>query len=448
MFKKALFLLLISTLVVQAQHTITGTFIPKEDYKWAILYKMSPTRPHYISQGKINDGKIAFTLDSTQTKGIYKIVYDIPQEEFNFDLIYDGKEDITFTFDKSKGVTFTQSSQNNLLDEYITSMTEVGKDIGAFYVNNLADKNQLITLFNKQRELQEAFENQAKGKLVYEFIKASKPYIPEDYVDATTYITDLQKHYFDTIDYTNPVLQSSSFLMERTLGYMIGFVPDENDILQAYANNLDEIYTHLQKAPLNFQKSFMSDLWQKLVNYKLTETANYLAEKYLIPVATQLGDTELVENLTQFKNLSIGNVAPDFSWETTQNGQTKTQNLHSLDVAQNYILVFWSSTCSHCLKQIPQLQKFVKTLDSTKYKVIAIGLEDEDNTNWNSEIYYYPEFIHVYGPGKWKNPIGKKYGVTGTPTYFVLDKDKKFIAKPQNFEELKAFITGKKEAVK
>lgn len=448
MVKKIIFLVLAATTLLQAQHTITGTFAPPEKYKWAILYKMSPTRPIYISQGKINEGKIAFTLDSTQTKGIYKIVYDIPQEEFNFDLIYDGKEDINFTFDKTNGVTFSQSSQNNLLNEYITSMSAVGKDIGAFYVNNLDDKKQLESLFKKQQKTQETFENKAQGKLVYEFIKASKPFIPEAYVDATTYITELQKHYFDYIDYTNPVLQSSNFLMERTLGYMIGFVPDESDILQAYADNLDEVYNHLQKAPINFQKSFMSDLWQKLVNYKLVDTANYLAEKYLIPVASELGDTDLVKKLSQFKNLSIGNVAPDFTWETNKDGKKVTQNLLGLDVAQNYILVFWSSTCSHCLKQIPKLHKFVKSLDGTKYKVIAVGLEDDNNTNWQSEIYYYPEFIHVYGPGKWNNPIGNKYGVRGTPTYFVLDKDKKIIAKPENFEALKTFITGKKEADK
>ena len=72
-------------------------------------------------------------------------------------------------------------------------------------------------------------------------------------------------------------------------------------------------------------------------------------------------------------------------------------------------------------------------------KVIAIGMEDEPY-NWNNEILYYPDFMHVYGEGKWDNPIGDVYGVTATPTYFVLDKYKKIISKPYDFNALKAYL--------
>ncbi len=442
MLKKILFTLLAFTTLAQAQHTITGTFTPAEKYKWAILYKMSPTRPNYISQGKIDNGKITFMLDSTQTKGIYKITYDLPQEEFNFDVLFNGNENITFTLDAKKGIII-HSQANDILGEYMNKMTQIGQKIGAFYTTGDTDKNVLLSLFNSQRETQNTYEEQAKNNLAYEFVRANKPFIPNEYVDAVTYITKLQEHYFDTIDYTNSTLQSSNFLMERSLGYLVGFVPETEDLKTVYNTNLDVIYSHLSKADDNFQKSFLYDLWQRLVNYNLTDNANYLSEKYLIPLATKLGDNELVAMLTEYKNLSIGNVAPDFSWKITEDGKEKTQHLLDLDIAQNYIVVFWSSTCSHCLKEIPKLQKFVNHLDSTQYKVIAVGLEDEDNNNWKSESYYYPEFIHVFAPGKWDNEIGNSYGITGTPTYFVLDKDKRIIAKPQSLEELEEFINQK-----
>ena len=38
------------------------------------------------------------------------------------------------------------------------------------------------------------------------------------------------------------------------------------------------------------------------------------------------------------------------------------------------------------------------------------------------------------------NSIGNDYGVTATPTYFVLDKDKNIIAKPYDFEALKEYM--------
>ncbi|NNL16765.1 MAG: TlpA family protein disulfide reductase, partial [Flavobacteriaceae bacterium] len=110
-----------------------------------------------------------------------------------------------------------------------------------------------------------------------------------------------------------------------------------------------------------------------------------------------------------------------------------------LESHKRYIVLFWSSSCSHCLEDLPKLKKHIAALKEGDTKVIAIGMEDEPY-NWNNEILYYPDFIHIYGEGKWDNPIGDAYGVAATPTYFVLDKDKKIIAKPYDFEALKAYL--------
>jgi len=36
--------------------------------------------------------------------------------------------------------------------------------------------------------------------------------------------------------------------------------------------------------------------------------------------------------------------------------------------------------------------------------------------------------------------FAETYGLTTTPTYFLLDKDKKFIAKPESLEELESYL--------
>jgi hypothetical protein len=64
---------------------------------------------------------------------------------------------------------------------------------------------------------------------------------------------------------------------------------------------------------------------------------------------------------------------------------------------------------------------------------------EDDNKTWKQKIKNFPEFIHVLGLGKWDNEIGDKYGITATPTYFVLDKNKRIISKPENIEVLKVF---------
>jgi hypothetical protein len=89
------------------------------------------------------------------------------------------------------------------------------------------------------------------------------------------------------------------------------------------------------------------------------------------------------------------------------------------------------------LEELPKLKQLMAS--KPDYKVIAVGLEDE-NTNWQKQIANYPDFIHVLGLGKWDNPISNAYGVGSTPSYFVLDKNKTITAKPYDVEALTTLL--------
>ena len=96
--------------------------------------------------------------------------------------------------------------------------------------------------------------------------------------------------------------------------------------------------------------------------------------------------------------------------------------------ATNYVIVFWSSTCGHCLQEMPILYNYLKA--NTAVKVIAIGLEDDESkVGWQTMITDYKNFSHVYGKNKWKNKFAGDYGVNATPSFFVLDAQKKVLAK-------------------
>jgi len=438
-FKNILYTLLFFPAFLFSQHSIKISFSPAEDYNWAILYKNSPTEDLYVAQGKIENGNLTFTLDSTATKGIYKVVYAAPQHVYNFDVIYNSEEDIELTFNMTEGAIFKKSNENILLNNYLGEFMDLGEKLDAIYKQPRIDTTAIVDIYTRQRELQNTYERNSEGKIVTHFIKANHPYIPKKYETPDQYIKNYMRNNFNHVDFTDPILQSSNLLQEKSLIYILSNIVEETNNQNSYNNNIDTILSLLQKTDPLYQKAFLDNLWQKLISYKYDETANYLAIKGLIPISKELNDTKLVLKLTQYINLSIGSVAPNFSWETFENGNTKTHQLNELAVAENYILIFWSSACSHCLKEIPLLRDFAQTLDGTKYKVMAIGLEDSAEP-WKKEIEKYPAFIHVLKLKKWDNTIVNNYGLTSTPTYFVLDRDKKFIAKPKNLEELKLFI--------
>ena len=163
------------------------------------------------------------------------------------------------------------------------------------------------------------------------------------------------------------------------------------------------------------------------------EVANYITEKYLLDLANKTENKVLAETISSYKNTSIGTKAPDF--EITLND--KTTSLHQLNGAKNYLLIFWSSGCGHCLAELPK----VKALMANKpnLKVIAFGLE-EDKVRWSEEIKNYPNFTHVIGLGKWDNPIVRTYGVAATPMYFLLSSSKIIMAKPYEYEDLEVVL--------
>ena len=426
-------LVMIPSLII-SQNTIKANFTPEKDFTWGILYKNSPTGKKYVAQSKFVEGNLVFELNEKATKGIYKLVYAVPQNEYNFDLIYNGKEDIELTFSLNNGATFIKSSENILLFSYLNELTFLGKLLEVEYKKDKINRKAITTIFDRQRELQIIYEKKSNDMLVKHFIKANKPYIPIKYESISNYLKNQTSNYFENIDFSDEILQSSSLLLDKSLAYISsvvnkGFIKQKN-----YNYNIDKVVAKTKITNPDFQKVFLAKMWEKFVSYNQIKSANYLAEKYLIPLANQQNDKNLALKLNQFKNLSIGNSAPDFILD-----ESSQKKLSALDVAENYILVFWSSGCSHCLKELPQLHSLSDKLNSTKYKVVAVGLE-ENYTNWSNEVKKFPNFINAIKLQKWNNKVVKDYALTSTPTYFVLDQDKKFKFKPEGLKDLKTYL--------
>ena len=424
---------MIPSLII-SQNTIKANFTPEKDFTWGILYKNSPTGKKYVAQSKFVEGNLVFELNEKATKGIYKLVYAVPQNEYNFDLIYNGKEDVELTFSLNNGATFIKSSENILLFSYLNELTFLGKLLEVEYKKDKINRKAITTIFDRQRELQIIYEEKSNDMLVKHFIKANKPYIPIKYESISNYLKNQTSNYFENIDFSYEILQSSSLLLDKSLAYISsvvnkGFIKQKN-----YNYNIDKVVAKTKITNPDFQKVFLAKMWEKFVSYNQIKSANYLAEKYLIPLANQQNDKNLALKLNQFKNLSIGNSAPDFILD-----ESSQKKLSALDVAENYILVFWSSGCSHCLKELPQLHSLSDKLNSTKYKVVAVGLE-ENYANWSNEVKKFPNFINAIKLQKWNNKVVKDYALTSTPTYFVLDQDKKFKFKPEGLKDLKTYL--------
>ena len=178
-------------------------------------------------------------------------------------------------------------------------------------------------------------------------------------------------------------------------------------------------------------------IWRRFKNMENPELANYVTDKYLLKLTELTNYEALKEQLLVYKNNAIGNKASNFDLSYTKDGKTVATTLNDLDLTNQYLVIFWSSTCGHCLDELPKVKEMLA--DKKDLTVIAIGLED-DAENWQKMIVDYQDFIHVLGLEKWENPISDAYGVESTPSFFLLDKDKNIIAKPYDAEALKVLL--------
>ncbi len=165
-----------------------------------------------------------------------------------------------------------------MLQSYLTEMTLLGNDIETKYLEE-STEDTMSFIFKKQKKLQRSYEEKSEGTLVNHFIKANQPYIPNELETLGDYIKNVTADYFTNIQFNDEVLQSSNFLIEKSLAYINGTVTEGISKEQSLKNNVDKVEDQTRLLDLNFQKYFIEKLWQNLVNYNLISTANYLAER-------------------------------------------------------------------------------------------------------------------------------------------------------------------------
>lgn len=426
-------LVFLFSLSLWSQQKLHGTFSPAEDFNFAFLYEATPNGANYVGRSQLDSlGKFQLNLAADLKPGIYKIVYAIPPEENNFDFIYNGKEDVGFEFNLNSGIEFTESNENKLWASYLKSMEMINQTISNYYNGKTKDEAAFNEIFKTLKDTQEAYEESSKGMLVSTFISSNKPYIPESYVDVSTYSEQLKTQYFKSVDFDNPLLQSSTFIADRINNYVFGISDEPTDAI--YKEQIDGVERAIANATASTQLRISQMLYEEFIQLKNDPMAIYVGNTFLKPLATQLNNQDIIDEITAFENTAIGQIAPDFEVSLKDNSLLSTTM-----GSEYYLLVFWSSGCSHCLKELPELHEILK--ENNKIKVIAYGLEDNPE-QWNNTITKLPDFLHVYGPKKWDNPLVQKYNLSATPTYFLLDSNKKIIKKPYDILELETTIKG------
>jgi len=432
------FFIILLTLSLQAQHTISGTFSPAEAYTWLIVYRLKPGTQVYVADTSIKGGKFSLTMPKDAVSGTYRMVYAVPQEEFYFDIIYDGKEDIELSFNSVDGARYTKSKENIILSEYYISINDAKQKVIDFYVAEKKNKKTYSQLTKSLESIQKNYEKESNGLISNHFVIANKPSIPSKYSTIQDYIKHKKLNYFNYVDFKDNILLSSGFLSDKVTNYVFTALPlEELTHVQTQAEvikNIEKTNYYTLGCSNVFRFNVYYTLWSQAVATDMNAVSDYVYTNFIKVLAKETNNAEIAKSIETHNRLRIGAPAPEIK---LKDGTLSTLKNDSI---QNYVLVFWSSTCSHCLKEIPKLHQTFKENKTTQ--VIAIGLEDDD-VLWKQEIKRLPNFIHVISLEKWESVYAKTYNINSTPSYFVLDKNKNILVKPENYDDVVSFLAKK-----
>ncbi|MEO9510565.1 MAG: thioredoxin family protein [Flavobacteriaceae bacterium] len=420
---------------LNAQHNLTGTFSPAKNYKWVLVYHQKPNgQLNFVAEGGISNGKTEISLPKEAPKGTYRVVYGLPEDKNYFEILYSGEENISFSF-SPQGLTFIQSEENKIISGYFSEIYTLENKLINFYRSRSTDVSQLDAIIRSLKEVQATYEKKSDGLMAKHFIKANHPYIPTTNENAVTYIINSKDHYFDHLDSNNKVLQGSNFLNDKLFNYVFTSLPPKRlsavEVEKVMQENVTVLMKHLSNGDESFKLYFLYALWKKASDNKMNSLADIIYNEHLKSVAVSQDKTSLIKVIDKYNTLRVGATAPDIV------GEENSKNLSDLSESDYYLLVFWNSQCPHCLEQLPILHEKLTTL--SQLKVLAIGLES-DLESWKKESAQFNGFSHSVSMGELISKVSITYEIKQTPTYYILDAEKKILAKPLTTEEVFEFF--------
>ena len=443
MKKIIVFFLLISSLSY-SQFNIRGTMSPTENSSWVLLYKIEGTKQIFVKNTQIKKeaekGFFEFSLPNEAKPGTYRIKYSMKRNGF-IDFFFN-KEDVIFEFnpkDSNNTVIFKESIENQLYSSFTKKIYKAQFTLDSLQSEYFRNPSALIKEAYKKslakvKKVEKDYIINSKGKLVNHFIKASLRYnSPEIFERPLNYINSSIAHFFDDVDFSNKTLNNSTFLFDKISEYVLAlnFAVDPVQKEETYKKSCNVAITKAKTT--SFKADIINYLISQFSEIKNATLVDHLFANYFNKLPKENQNIRFKNKILTQLRIAIGRVAPEIIWYEND----KELRLSSLKDGLNYVLIFYSTGCSHCLREVPEIYEYMK--GKTNTKVIAFAMETSDDV-WSNYRLKMPGWHHVLGLGKWENPTAKTYQINSTPSYFVLGMDKQIIAIPRSIDDLKFIL--------
>jgi thiol-disulfide isomerase/thioredoxin len=380
--------------------------------------------------------------------GVYRFQYSQSANEY-VDVIINGVEkNIAFSLDllsepEQRKPIFTQSQENQSWYSYQNQSQLQLQKIAALQqavalYPNTTDK--IVSQLQKAIQIEQAnYKNQEKTFLMankYTWsanMVANKPvYFTNPKVDWRIQDYERNRHFWDNINTSNPVLINSPLYTELILEYLKYYMnPEmhfgEEEMNEGFKKSVDITMQRFSanEVTKKFALQYLQLGFKEIGNEKVLQ---YIDEKYQELAAQCQDETDKAA----FDKRMAGYVAMKESMQAPNITFTNNSTLYDIQSEQT-LVVFWASWCPHCQEELPKVNAWAKENPNTK--VVGISLDDDEEAYENA-IQQFPVIFHNCDFKKWGGKAVNDYFINATPTFILLDKDKKIQSKHAAFNNL------------
>jgi len=355
----------------------------------------------------------------------------------------------TDTTDFVENMKITNTQENAAFYEYLKYVAIKGKEVEKLKPQIKKDSvnitKQLIEIDKAVTDYRKQFIDKYKNYFIAKVFTATDeinvpdaPLLPSGAKDSTFPYKYYKSHFFDNVDFTEDGILRTPIFHSKLDKFFNKVIPQMPDSIILEADRV------IAKA-INNKELFKYCVWYITNNAEKGKIMGmdavyiHMYKKYYLSGKAYWADSAMLKKIDEMVKtvdpLLIGKKIPN-AYLADSLGTYKLL----WDVKAKYTVVFfYDPNCGHCQKEAPKLYEFFQK-NKGKVQVYAASIERKE-PEWKQFIVKnkYTDWVNVWDKHT-HTDFRKMYDVYSTPVIYVLDQDKKIIAKRLGAEQIDEFI--------
>ena len=393
------------------------------------------------------DGSFVFDDATDLESGIYRM-NGIAK---GFDFVIDKSQKFSFSVNVSDivgTIQFKNSPENSMLFDYQKDLrqryqklnvyrqqTGISSDKDPRWVSKFGEFNEEVKI--KVDSILKKNPSSLTARFLKSYQEPQIPVLPLQKLSAadSLYLKEYAlSHYFDNVFLNDNRMVNSPTLPKR-LDTFLKTLPvlSKPQLFRTFDYVIDK--TKGAADSRRYVVSIMAQYFQNTSNTNYDALFGHIVEKYVEgePENWDASTLQKIKELKEIKqNMELGSVFENFLMTDLNN---IIKPLHDLKNTFTLLMVY-EPGCSHCREAMPKVVSYLKTTKQD-IGVYAISVDPNENA--------LKTFIEQFGTQAFTNvrdvsgkTLWYKYGVNEYPTIYLLDNNKKLIARYLKPEELAA----------